>query len=754
MRSLLSSSMRIMSVTVMLVVVFASAFLNVFPAPGAYAATDFGDTHFQSTWAYTDQPVAAGSVNRTWMWGPQPDGAAIVEPYWDSSTGWRLVQYFDKTRMEITHPDGDQSSIWYVTNGLLAKELITGNMQIGDDKFVQYSPAQVNVAGDANDPNGPTYATFNTLMGNSAIPSGWLITQTVDRNGDVAADNSLSSYNVTAKDVGAPTNHNVASVFWDFMTSSGPVDQNGNPTTDKLFQNPFYATGYPLTEAYWTRVLVGGIQKQVLVQVFERRVLTYTPDNPDGWKVEAGNVGQHYYTWRYMQLQQSAMPMQDLNTAQPSVHSCTPFTYSESRFSADTFYGEHVTLSYQGTACDVFHPQDGVWWDQITGTAKIYHGTDTSVEPFDTRTFSDLSIFQDPSDYSGWPGPSFSGSTCTATSFYKRWTVDGALESIIRKVGDTWDSAGQIFTNPVTNFDFPGPCSPPQSTLAAGAGTPGSLGLYFDARLDPNTIQGDPQNQVAYMFNVFGTDLSQVDVKNAVHGPVGSTPVYHAGNAFFLYLDPSTPAGMTSVSLDLPDGSHTSTTFDYIPTIGGAPSEGGTLDQSDLTTWPTYDGTYSAASVADGAYHLLTKGYADYGSAWDTTQFGDASVSLDMKLDTTDSSGFACLSVHAADPFNSNQFDYCLLSSGETVVVRHVSGTDELILARAQRPGTNAVSDWNTLKIVSKGNVYWFFMNGTLIGSTQHSGGANPGTVGFWVHDSGDQPIEWAFKNLLVKAVQ
>ena len=24
-----------------------------------------------------------------------------------------------------------------------------------------------------------------------------------------------------------------------------------------------------------------------------------TPDNPDGWKVEAGNVGLHYYDWRY-----------------------------------------------------------------------------------------------------------------------------------------------------------------------------------------------------------------------------------------------------------------------------------------------------------------------------------------------------------------------------------------------------------------------------------------------------------------------
>ena len=35
------------------------------------------------------------------------------------------------------------------------------------------------------------------------------------------------------------------------------------------------------------------------MQCFERRCLTYTPANPAGWQVEAGNVGQHYYQWRY-----------------------------------------------------------------------------------------------------------------------------------------------------------------------------------------------------------------------------------------------------------------------------------------------------------------------------------------------------------------------------------------------------------------------------------------------------------------------
>jgi len=58
-------------------------------------------------------------------------------------------------------------------------------------------------------------------------------------------------------------------------------------------------TGYPIAEAYWTNVNVAGTPHLVLLQCFERRCLTYTPDNAPGWQVEAGNVGQHYYRWRH-----------------------------------------------------------------------------------------------------------------------------------------------------------------------------------------------------------------------------------------------------------------------------------------------------------------------------------------------------------------------------------------------------------------------------------------------------------------------
>jgi predicted secreted Zn-dependent protease len=272
------------------------------------AASANTGAYFGNVWAHDDQPVAAKQVNRTWMWGPSADGAPFSESYAQSPNGQREVQYFDKTRMEITHPNGDTSSVWYVTNGLLAKELITGQMQTGDDTFQSRRPAQINVAGDAGDPNGPTYSTFNTLMNAGATPNGWTIIQTVNRAGNIGTNQQLARYGVTAVDVGSPTQHTVASVFWQFMNSNGTVSQSGKYVTAKLFENPFYATGYPLTEPYWTNVLVGGVQKQVLVQVFERRVLTYTPSNPDGWTVEAGNVGLHYYQWRYgkMALPQSA----------------------------------------------------------------------------------------------------------------------------------------------------------------------------------------------------------------------------------------------------------------------------------------------------------------------------------------------------------------------------------------------------------------------------------------------------------------
>ena len=256
---------------------------------------------FMRTWQRTDEPVRQMAVVRTWMWGDDPFTGPLIEPYAESPGNQRVVQYYDKSRMEITHPDADARQLWYVTNGLLVTELITGQMQVGDASFEPHDPAAINAAGDPDGTTGPTYATFAGLLDTPPLDDGAVIVQQVDRAGTVTSDPNLAGYSVTAGfHVQQPgLDHRVASVFWEFMNSDGLIYRDGEYVVDKLFENPFYATGYPITEAYWTRVKVGGVEQNVLIQCFQRRCLTFTPSNPDGWQVEAGNVGRHYYQWRY-----------------------------------------------------------------------------------------------------------------------------------------------------------------------------------------------------------------------------------------------------------------------------------------------------------------------------------------------------------------------------------------------------------------------------------------------------------------------
>ncbi len=256
---------------------------------------------FDRTWQRTDAPVKQLGVTRTWMWGDGSASDALTEEYAGEAGDYRSVKYFDKSRMEVNDPNGDRSASWFVTNGLLSKELITGEMQMGDDAFVDHGSADVPVAGDPDDADGPTYATFSELLDAQPYSSGTTITQRIDRDGNLTNDPSLAQYGVTAAHLVEVTGirHQVASPFWEFMNSTGVIYENGQYLNAQLFDPWFYATGLPITEAYWAEVKIGGEYLDVLMQCFERRCLTYNPANPEGWKVEAGNVGLHYYMWRY-----------------------------------------------------------------------------------------------------------------------------------------------------------------------------------------------------------------------------------------------------------------------------------------------------------------------------------------------------------------------------------------------------------------------------------------------------------------------
>jgi hypothetical protein len=280
---------------------------------GDNAHHEFAAPEFERTWARTDRPVSELVVDRTWMWGPEPYTGGLMEEYAESPNHMRQVQYFDKSRMEINNPNAPDDELWFVTNGLLAKELITGERQVGDAAFEPGTPADVNVAGDPG--SGPSYADLTEHLDDTPHPDGQPIVARLDDEGGVSDDPSLAGRAITAVHVAdSGTNHNIANVFWAFMNSSGVVWEEEAPVggaapntepvgqafvTDKLFENPFYGIGFPITEAYWVDVNVGGTPHLVLLQCFERRCLTYTEENEEGWQVESGNVGQHYYIWRY-----------------------------------------------------------------------------------------------------------------------------------------------------------------------------------------------------------------------------------------------------------------------------------------------------------------------------------------------------------------------------------------------------------------------------------------------------------------------
>lgn len=327
---------------------------------------------FEQAWARTDRPVSELIVSRTWIWGPEPFTQGLMEPYQDAERGERLVQYYDKSRMELnTDPNVDESSPWYVVNGLLATELITGRLQLGDNTFEQHQPAQINIAGDVTDSNAPTYATFNGLMGQPTFETGSVIGANVNRDGVVDQNPSLLDYGVTADVFVEETGHTVASVFWQFMTSEGTIYDNGQLTWGPMFENAFFATGLPITEAYWTSVQVAGEQHDVLVQAFERRVLTYTPGNPEGWRVESGNVGRHYHDWRYGSVTVIDPPATPTTPPEPTQPPATPEPTQQPDSGPEPDRGEVGTPGTEPLGEDAFSPHAEPYLDVPVGDIDV-----------------------------------------------------------------------------------------------------------------------------------------------------------------------------------------------------------------------------------------------------------------------------------------------------------------------------------------------------------------------------------------------
>lgn len=115
MRDRRSARRAVLLLPLMLLALFASL-------TSMQAAKPFADPAFRALW------------ERTFLWDPASISGAVQEPYAQSPGSMRLVQYFDKSRMEMTWPGSTQASA-FATDGLLVIELMTGRIQIGGDSL-------------------------------------------------------------------------------------------------------------------------------------------------------------------------------------------------------------------------------------------------------------------------------------------------------------------------------------------------------------------------------------------------------------------------------------------------------------------------------------------------------------------------------------------------------------------------------------------------------------------------------------------
>ncbi len=259
------------------------------------------DPTIQAVWEMTDGQIANGSVQRAWAFGPGPISAAY-EYYPQSPTKFRKLVYYDKGRLDLLNPQSPEGSIWMVSGALLTSELLSGRIQLGEDEFVTREAADIPLVGDLEQPDPVTYATLADHATVELIPPdagldeaeyqrenrrleqvGEPVTALLTSSGTVLPG-EVTGYGVTIVEYEALMGHNVASPF------AGWAQGLEIPALNLL--------GLPITEPYWIQTEIDGVPQLVLIQAFERRTLTYTPSNPEGWQVESGNVGLHYRLWR------------------------------------------------------------------------------------------------------------------------------------------------------------------------------------------------------------------------------------------------------------------------------------------------------------------------------------------------------------------------------------------------------------------------------------------------------------------------
>ncbi|HEU5099299.1 MAG TPA: GerMN domain-containing protein, partial [Roseiflexaceae bacterium] len=173
----------------------------------------------------------------------------------------RLAQYFEKGRLE-DHRSEPVAPDWAFMYGRLAAELIErGSTSRVDGTTLTYM--------DLKRRGDPTYrhpAPPDFVVGRAANETGRFI-----------------PYDPQLR---AAPGYIVPTYFWDYITRA-----------DLFPSGWLHDVGLPLTDAFQSKAIKDGRSRDIVVQAFERAMLTYDPQNPADWQVERANIGADAVRW-------------------------------------------------------------------------------------------------------------------------------------------------------------------------------------------------------------------------------------------------------------------------------------------------------------------------------------------------------------------------------------------------------------------------------------------------------------------------
>ncbi len=173
-----------------------------------------------------------------------------------------FTQYFEKGRIEDQTGESPDPNFQF-QYGLLADELQTARANLtvgGEQSTITYQIVNdlAQPARRVNQPAGFSGGTLTNSEGSVFIPYSQALTP-------------------------AP-GHNVSPIFWPYINR-----------TDIFPGGWLHDIGLPMTEAIPAVVTKGPLtNRSIVVQVFQRTILTYDPLNPGDFQVERANVGTDY----------------------------------------------------------------------------------------------------------------------------------------------------------------------------------------------------------------------------------------------------------------------------------------------------------------------------------------------------------------------------------------------------------------------------------------------------------------------------